>query len=61
MVCKIAEAPFAGAERKQRKPGDRRMYEIEQMVKNAADGVIMTELYPRSEIVIGVHILEADG
>lgn len=61
IVCRIAEAPFAGSERKARKPGDRRQFEIEKMIGDVAESVVLTDLYPRSEITIVVHILEADG
>eukprot|EP01039_Chlorochromonas_danica_P003182 gene3182-3484_t len=61
IVCRINEAPFAGSERKVRKPGDRRMFEIEKTIREVAESVIMMDLYPRSEITIVVHILETDG
>lgn len=61
IIARVSESPYAGSERKIRKPGDRRMFEIEKMVVDVAESVIMTELYPRSEITIIVTLFETDG
>eukprot|EP01041_Mallomonas_annulata_P006416 gene6416-12971_t len=59
--CNMMVASFSGTERKRRRGGDRRSQETESIIKQTLEGVVMLELYPRSEIVITVHILESDG
>ncbi len=54
-------APFSGSEWKKRRSGDKRSVEIETIVRQTFEGVVMLELYPRSEIVLVVHVLETDG
>ena len=59
--CRIVNAPFSGLEHKRRRMGDRRTAELEQIVEDAMASVVLLELYPLSEIVIVVHLLESDG
>ena len=54
-------AAFSGFEHKQRRTGDRKSLEIEKAITESYASVIQLELYPRSEIVIVVHVLEIDG
>lgn len=57
----IIASSSSGAEHKRRRPGDRRTQELEAIVRQTVEGVVMLDLYPRSEIVITVHVLESDG
>jgi len=62
----ILASSSSGAEHKRRRPtvawqGDRRTQELEAIVRQTVEGVVMLDLYPRSEIVITVHVLESDG
>lgn len=59
--CRIVNASFSGLEHKRRRMGDRRNAELEQIVEDAMASVILLELYPQSEIIIVVHVLESDG
>lgn len=61
IVCRYINAPFSGFEHKQRRTGDRKSLEIEKSITESYSSVIQLELYPRSEIVIVVHVLESDG
>lgn len=54
-------APFSGTDRKKRSNADRRILEMETVIRKIFEETIMTHLYPKSEIVIIVHITEADG
>lgn len=40
---------------------DRRLLEIGAAIRQTFEPVIMTHLYPRSEIAIHVQVLSADG
>jgi exosome complex component RRP41 len=57
----LLNAAFSGTDWKRRRAGDKRTTEIETAVQNTLGGVVMLELYPRSEIVLVVHVLESDG
>lgn len=59
--CSVQYAPFAMSERKKRRQGDRRVIEQERIIEEVTGSVVLTDLYPRSEISIVVHIFEADG
>ena len=61
LTCKLVNAPFSGTDRKRRRTGDRKTAEMETIIKQTFQSVIALDLYPRSEISIVVHILEADG
>ena len=54
-------APFSTSERRKRRPGDRRSLEITMALKQTFESVIMTHLYPRSQIDIFVPVIQADG
>ena len=54
-------APFSTSERRKRRPGDRRSLEITMALKQTFESVIMTHLYPRSQIDIFVQVIQADG
>ena len=58
----IVNAPFSGTDwKKRRTGGDKRSAEMETSIQHTFEGVVMLELYPRSEIVLVVHVLESDG
>ncbi|KNC47684.1 uncharacterized protein AMSG_11787 [Thecamonas trahens ATCC 50062] len=54
-------ATFATGERKKSSKGDKRSAEVSQMLVATFEPVILTELFPRSQIDIFVHVLQADG
>lgn len=60
-TCRLVVAPFSGTDRKRRRPGERRTVEIESIIRQTFESVVMLDLYPRSEINVVVHVLEADG
>ena len=61
LTCRLIVSPFSGFERKKRKAGDRRLYELENIIIETFKTVVMLELYPKSEISIAVHVFESDG
>lgn len=61
LVCHILNAPFSGPDWRKRRVGDRKNSEMESNIVNAFEGVIMLELYPKSQIDVAIHIIEADG
>ena len=61
VVVQLSNAPFSGIERKARRPGARRMLEIETMVRRSLEGVLLLELYARSQVSVAIHVLESDG
>ena len=61
LFCHILNAPFSGPDWRKRRIGDRKNSEMESNIVNAFESVIMLELYPKSQIDIAVHIIEADG
>lgn len=54
-------APFATTERKQRKPGDRKLAESATSIQKVFESVVQTDRYPKSEINIQIQVLQADG
>ncbi|RUS23464.1 ribosomal protein S5 domain 2-type protein [Endogone sp. FLAS-F59071] len=54
-------APFSTAERKKRSKSDKRSLELASSIKQTFEPVIMTTLYPRSQIDIYLQILQDDG
>ncbi|RKP15343.1 ribosomal protein S5 domain 2-type protein [Piptocephalis cylindrospora] len=54
-------APFATGERKKRNKSDKRLLEMAHFVKQTFEPVIMTRLYPRSQIDLYIQILQDDG
>ena len=59
--CRLVIAPFSGTDRKRRRPGERRTVELEAIIKQTFESVVMLDLYPRSEINLVIHVMEADG
>eukprot|EP00771_Trimastix_marina_P000744 gnl/Trimastix_PCT/1774.p1 GENE.gnl/Trimastix_PCT/1774~~gnl/Trimastix_PCT/1774.p1 ORF type:complete len:250 (-),score=35.14 gnl/Trimastix_PCT/1774:205-954(-) len=63
ITCDFCMSPFSATERRRRglKSADRRSTEIGLLIHQTMDSVVMTELYPRSQIDISVTVLQADG
>jgi len=61
VTVSVSEAAFSGMDHKTRRHGDRRVVEMEQSLEQSLEGVVCLELYPRSDIVVNVNVLEADG
>ena len=72
VVVEVGVAPWAGAREVRRSRGDkwvgvkgvadgRRLLEIGAAIRQTFEPVIMTRLYPRSEIAIHIQVLSADG
>jgi exosome complex component RRP41 len=59
--CAFSQAPFATSERKPQRSGDRKQLEHALALKQIFEACIQTQLYPRSQIDIFVHVLHADG
>ena len=57
----VSFAAFAGAERRRGDHRDRRAGEVASQVEAALNGVVQTELFPRSRVDVLVHVLQADG
>jgi len=54
-------ATFATSERKVRMRHDRRLIEAAHMIKKTFEPIIMTSLFPRSQIDIFIQVLQIDG
>lgn len=54
-------APFSSGERRKRGRGDKRILEFASAIKSTFEPVVQTNLYPRSQIDIFVHVLQQDG
>jgi len=54
-------ATFSTSERKKRPKGDRKSKDVSLTLQKTFETVIMTELYPRSQIDIYVQALQSDG
>eukprot|EP00968_Pinguiococcus_pyrenoidosus_P024765 scaffold5039_cov255-Pinguiococcus_pyrenoidosus.AAC.3 len=59
--CDFRIAPFAGTNRKVRRPEDRKITEYRMAMEKLFDSVIMTELYPRAQIDIVIQVFQMDG
>mmetsp|Transcript_22877 Transcript_22877/g.29879 ORF Transcript_22877/g.29879 Transcript_22877/m.29879 type:complete len:246 (+) Transcript_22877:109-846(+) len=59
--CQYAVAPFAGSEHKNKRPGDRKSVEIVQAVKSTLEGVVCSELYPKTQIDVFLQVIQTDG
>jgi len=59
--CEWHMAPFSTSDHRRRKRTDRGAVETALALRETLHSVIITERYPRSEIKIFVHVLEADG
>eukprot|EP00301_Raphidiophrys_heterophryoidea_P027142 c9510_g1_i1.p1 GENE.c9510_g1_i1~~c9510_g1_i1.p1 ORF type:complete len:249 (+),score=44.04 c9510_g1_i1:33-779(+) len=61
VMCDIGMATFSTTERRKRSKGDRRIMEMCFQLRQVFEASILLELYPRSQIVISVQVLQADG
>merc|ERR1711971_835610 len=52
---------FSTQDRKRRPRGDRKSQEMTSHLKQTFDAVILTELYPKTQIDIFVEVLQSDG
>ncbi|AFR94724.1 exosome complex component RRP41 [Cryptococcus neoformans C23] len=57
----VGVVPWAAGAGARRTRGDKRLQEIGAAIRQTFEPVIMTHLYPRSEIAIHVQVLSADG
>jgi exosome complex component RRP41 len=61
LTCEFNVASFAAGERRRAARNDRQGQELALAVKETFEAVVMTELFPRSEINIFIEVLQADG
>jgi len=61
VTVELSYAPFSTSERKKRTKTDKRNLEIASAVKQTFEPVIMTNLFPKSQIDIFLQILQFDG
>lgn len=59
--CQYSTATFSTAERKLRPRGDRKSQEFTQLLQKTFEAVMMTSLYPHSQIDIFCEVLQSDG
>jgi exosome complex component RRP41 len=52
---------FATSERKKIRKNDRRSIEISLIIKQTFEGIIIRELFPKTQIDIFMKVLQADG
>ena len=51
----------AGNRRQRKGRADRRTTELASTVRNALEETILTELFPKAQIDVGIQVLQADG
>eukprot|EP01117_Protostelium_nocturnum_P004035 TRINITY_DN15305_c0_g1_i1.p1 TRINITY_DN15305_c0_g1~~TRINITY_DN15305_c0_g1_i1.p1 ORF type:complete len:249 (-),score=99.92 TRINITY_DN15305_c0_g1_i1:54-800(-) len=61
ITCEYSMASFSTGERKKKNKGDRRGTEISSIIKQTFESVILTSLFPKSQIDIFIQVLQADG
>jgi exosome complex component RRP41 len=59
--CEYSMALFSTYERRKRSKGDRKSHEMSILIQQALENVVLTTLYPRSQIDIYIQVLQADG
>ena len=57
----LAFMPFSTSERRKRTRGDKRSAEMAAVLKELVEATVLLELLPRSEVVVCVQVLQADG
>mmetsp|Transcript_32096 Transcript_32096/g.80767 ORF Transcript_32096/g.80767 Transcript_32096/m.80767 type:complete len:248 (+) Transcript_32096:36-779(+) len=57
----VSQQPFASGEHKKRSRGDRQIGELTSMLRESAEALLLTSVYPRSQIDIVVDIVQSDG
>eukprot|EP01006_Ploeotia_vitrea_P051883 TRINITY_DN67613_c9_g3_i1.p1 TRINITY_DN67613_c9_g3~~TRINITY_DN67613_c9_g3_i1.p1 ORF type:complete len:250 (+),score=16.83 TRINITY_DN67613_c9_g3_i1:70-819(+) len=61
ILVNYSSAAFSGNERKKKLRYDKQQAEVCQAVKATFEGVILTRLYPQSQIEIFIEVLQTDG
>lgn len=61
VTCEYSACAFSGTERKVQSKSDRRAIEMASHIRQLFSTVILTHLYPRSNIHLQVSVLSADG
>ncbi|KAL7423347.1 Exosome non-catalytic core component [Cryptotrichosporon argae] len=61
VVVEVGVAPWAQGQARARSRGDKRLLEIGAAIRQTFEPVIMTHLYPRSEIAVHIQVVSADG
>jgi exosome complex component RRP41 len=61
LVCESSMTPFAMGEWNPRSRGDRMLAELGVMVESVFEPLVLTHLYPGSQIVIQLRISQVDG
>jgi len=59
--CEYSMATFATGERRPRGKGDRRSMEISQLLQKTLESVVLVEKFPRTQIDVFAHVIQADG
>ncbi|MCO5547701.1 hypothetical protein L7F22_001152 [Adiantum nelumboides] len=59
--CEYSMANFSTGDRRRKQKGDRRSVEISLVIRQSMEAAILTNLMPRTQIDIFVHVLQADG
>lgn len=57
----VTIAPFTQTDRRKRTKGDKRIQEIQSTISSAFQAHLFTHVYPRSSIIISLHVLSLDG
>ena len=57
----VTSSAFNGNDHRRKRLNERRTLEMESILRKTFEGVVLLELYPRSEINITLHVLETDG
>ncbi|KAI9635570.1 ribosomal protein S5 domain 2-type protein [Dioszegia hungarica] len=61
IAVEVGVAPWAGTGAQRRARGDKRLAEVGASIRQTFEPVVMTHLYPRSELFINVQVVSADG
>jgi len=61
ITVSFTQAPFATAERRLRRAGDRKLVEACGALQASYQAAVLTRLYPRAEISVSLHVLASDG
>ena len=61
LTVNYSVAPFSSMERRLRRTGDRKIIEISTALRQSFESIIQSRLYPKSEIVIYIQVLQSDG
>ena len=57
----FTSASFSASERRKYSKQDRRAVEIALMIRQTLEAVILTQLFPKSQINVFIQVLQADG